>query len=94
MKIKFLSILSLVLSLFYYLPWIGETSHWKLGPYVIACLWFLFAWAIMLFYFYHSYKKRKLNLVESSLFRNSGIAILVSYLIFLTGAVNGFVVTV
>ena len=94
MKVNFLSILSLVMSFFYYLPWMGETSHAKLGPYIIAFFWFVFAWTIMFFYFYRAYKMKNINLSESLLFRNSALIIFVSYVIVLIGALNGVMVSV
>ncbi|MCP3924295.1 MAG: hypothetical protein GY714_17100 [Desulfobacterales bacterium] len=94
MKILLLPFLSVIMSLLYYSPWIGEVSRAKLGPYILAFLWFIGAWIIAIVYIVLAFKNRK-DAPELTKIYLIGVGIfLISYAIVWIGILNGYMVTV
>jgi len=95
MKYYIAAIISFIALLFYSLPWSYGATHGALGFYIIAFLWFMvLGWIVLIvqLYFFVLLRKRnnpkwKHHLIGSSL-------IGLSYIGFLWGLSNGYIVTV
>lgn len=87
-------IISVICSLFYFLPWIIEPRA-GLGFYIIAFLWFLLAWIPMFLHIAVGVRSRIRNhLVLSNRHFFSALTIFVSYVIVMAGILNGYTVSV
>ena len=94
MKIFILPAISIIMSIFYYVPWIGETTRGKLGPYILSFLWFLAAWIIMFVYVVIAFKKRKDEKEKSRSYYCGALIFAISYLVIFIGIIKGYMVTV
>lgn len=89
-----LGVLSLLMSILYYAPWILKANKFSLLLYVIAFLWFLFVWPALLYFLFVFFKdfRKKLDSWKTTLL-GLGLIIL-SYIIVGIGMANDVFVTV
>ena len=82
------------MSFLYYVPWIGEVSRGKLGPYILSFFWFMGAWIIAVVYAVLAYRSRKTDLPLKKKYLIGISIFLISYAIVWIGIFNGYMVTV
>ena len=83
----------MMMSFFYFLPWLIEPRV-ALGFYIISFVWFLFGWSVAIAHMIILIKTWKNNQREACYHGCAIVIILLSYAIVITGAVNGYLVTV
>lgn len=92
-RIYVTAILSTIALLFYFSPWIID-PHSALGFYLVAFLWFLFAWIILIIHIILFVKLRIAKNRKAKHHLLAFVLILVSYCILFIGVFNNYVLTV
>ena len=93
MKILIVPVISLIMSAFWFAPWIGDPRS-GLSFYVLAFFWFFIAWIIALGYCVKAFKLRKTDSGAKTMYWIGASIIFISYFIVWAGAVKGYMVTV
>ena len=96
MKLFVIPVLSLIMSGLYYLPWLIEPRA-GLGPYILAFIWFLVAWIVVVVHLamvLHISRTRQATKGRVRKHLAAAAIIGLSYLAVIIGVLNGLVVTV
>ena len=94
LKIFLIPIISPIMSVFYYTPWLTNTPHDVLGLYVMAFFWFLLVWIVAIYYVIKADKLRSKTPELTNKYMYGLGLIIFSYIIVLIGFFSGYTVTV
>ena len=94
MRIFVFPLISVVMSLFYYMPWLLEPARDYVPPYLLAFFWFMGAWLAAIYYGVRAFKLRKIDSSQKNRYISGMAIILVSYVIVWVGIFNGYLLTV